>query len=95
MAANESERDLNAAIPEALWDALDAISGDFRLYKKKHLVAAALTVFLRMTPQQQYDAIMAAEQTYYRKATPPKAGETTPPPPQGANPKSKTTNSKR
>jgi len=68
---------LNASIPEALWDALDAMSGDFRLYKKKHLVAAALTVFLRMTPEQRYDAIVAAEQAYYRKTVPSEAGDIT------------------
>jgi len=75
MAQIDGEKDLNAAIPEALWDALDAISGEFRPFKKKHIVAAALTTFLRMTSQQRYDAIAAAEQAYYRKVVPSEAGE--------------------
>ena len=77
MAPLKGEKDLNAAIPEALWDDLDAISGGFRFYKKKHLVAAALTAFLRMTPRQQHDAITAAEQAYYRESIPSTTAEIT------------------
>lgn len=66
MPKTPGEKDLNASLPARLWDELDAIKKGFGPFRKKHLVAAAIAAFLRLTLEQQREDILRAEREYYR-----------------------------
>ncbi len=67
MANMSGEHELNAAIPERLWEELDELVPQFRPHKKKHLVTAALAAFIKMDDAAQRDAILHALDSYYGK----------------------------
>lgn len=54
-----SERPLNADLPESLWDDVERAAATLPLFKKKHLVGAALAYFVELSPSEQQRLVFA------------------------------------
>ena len=79
MAKKEGEESLHVDMPERLYEAFDVVAQVLHkknpMFKKKHVAAAAIAAFLRMSPSEREESLYVAQDTYYRGSPTPERAQ--------------------